>query len=92
MGLIGKVMVGKAAADFAGKEARRVEKKVKKKIKRTKKTILLLLLSFCAGAVCMGTVVYTHRQAIAAAVSGKSLPKGEHSCCCAKSLLSKLKK
>ena len=86
MSLIGKVAVGKAAADLAGHEVKKVEKKTKKAVKRTVRTILLMLLAFCVGAAGMGYLTYTHRDAIAAAVNARKLPKGKKFLYCLKQL------
>lgn len=91
MSLIGKVAVGKAAADVAGHEIRKAKKKTKKAVKRTVRTVLLMLLAFCAGAAGMGYLTYTHRDDIAAAVNRKALPFGQRFLDCLKQLKKKQK-
>ena len=86
MGLLGKVFLGKTAADIAGKGIKKAEKKVKRNLKRTKKTIALMVLSFLCGASLMGYFVYAHRRVIAAAVVGTKMPGSPHRFCCGKKL------
>lgn len=49
--------------------------KAKKRIKR-KVRMFWLGLAFFAGAACMGLFVYANRNAVAALVNGKPIPKG----------------
>ena len=73
MKLLGKLFVGKAAADLAGREVKKAKKNAKKAVKRTVKTVILMVLSFCAGAGIMAWFVYLHRNEIATAVYGDLL-------------------
>ena len=59
---------------FAGKK---IAKKRAKRAKRRAK-VLGLGFAFCAGAVCTGYFVYTHREALAASVAGKAFSKRRH--------------
>lgn len=80
MGLIAKLLVGRTVADVTGKEVKKAGKKVKKSVKRAKRTVLIAVLSFCAGAACMGWFVYTHRNTVAAAVKAMPAKGGKHRC------------
>ena len=71
MGLIGKLVIGKTAADFAGRKARKVEKSVKRKVKRAKKTLALMLLAFCAGVGVTCFLMYANRKQLAVMTIGR---------------------
>ena len=71
MGLIGKLVIGKTAADLTGKKARKVEKDVKKKVRQAKKTIALMLLAFCAGVGVTCWFLYGKRKQLAVMAIGR---------------------
>ena len=79
MGLIKKVVVGKALAGLVKKAKQKKEQNMKdKKEKKEKKwkKVLAVCLSFLAGAGVAGWVVYKHKDVIAAVLEGSKLPKG----------------
>lgn len=82
MGLIKKVVIGKALADLVKKEKQKKEKKKMEEKKEKKegrkkwKKGLTVCLSFLAGAGLAGWVVYKHKDVIAAVLEGSKLPKG----------------
>lgn len=84
MKLVRKLVLGKAAANLAGKEVKKAEKKAKKAVKRTVRTVLLMILSFCAGAGLMAWFAYVHRNVIAASVFGIPLNSNYHHGFCLK--------
>lgn len=71
MALIGKLLFGKTAVNIASRGARKVETKVKRKVKRTKRTIALMTLSFCAGVGLTAFLAYQNRQKLAVLTLGK---------------------
>ena len=55
----------------AGAVRKKAEKKTKKAVKRTKVTLVLMTLSFCAGAVLTGYLAYQNRQKLAVMTLGR---------------------
>ena len=83
MGLISKLVIGKAVADFVGKRVKKAkekkamkEKKEEKKAKKTWKKVILPVLTFSVGAGLTGWFVYTHKDEVSAVFKGTKLPKG----------------
>jgi hypothetical protein len=82
MGLISKLVIGKALADFVGKrvkkakEKKAMKEKKEKKEKKTWKKVILPILTFTAGAGLTGWFVYKHKDEVAAVFKGTKLPKG----------------
>lgn len=89
MGLIVKALLGKAAANMAGKRVHKVEKSVKRKVKRTKRTFALMALSFCVGAACMGWFIYGHGNTAASVIDALPKSKGKGGVCRRKCFLNK---
>ena len=55
----------------AGAVKKKAEKKAKKAARRTKVTLALMTLSFCAGAVLTGYLAYQNRQKLAVMTLGR---------------------